>query len=48
MDPVNNNVYCYLTINALPATGWSYSNNPGSISVGTFDYFKIPHQRYYK
>jgi hypothetical protein len=48
LDPINNNYYCYLIINSLPSTYWSYSNNPGGYSLGTFTYFKIPHQRYYR
>lgn len=48
LDPINNDYYCYLVINSLPNSYWSYSNNPGGVSVGTFTYLKIPHQRYYR
>lgn len=48
LDPINNNYYCYLIINSLPSTTWSYSNNPTSVAVGTFSYLNIPYQRYYK
>lgn len=48
LDPINSNNYCFLIIDALPATYWSYSNNPGGSSLGTFTYLKIPHQRFYR
>lgn len=48
LDPINNDYYCYLVINSLPSTFWSYSNNPGGYSLGTFTYLEIPHQRYYR
>lgn len=47
-SPISNNVHCFLIIDNLPSTAITYSNNPSSVSANTFNFLKIPHQRYYK
>jgi hypothetical protein len=47
LAPTSNNNYCYLMINNLGSSPFSYSPNPSPYYVPTFTYLQYPHQRYY-
>ena len=46
--PLSNNNYCFLIIDNLGSSTYSFSSNPSGYYVGTFSYIKYPHQRYYQ
>jgi hypothetical protein len=47
LNPISNDNYCFLITNNFASSAISYSLNPSPYALGTFNYIKYPHTRYY-